>query len=684
MPIEWDQTPTPGVTWDDEEPASSVISPPFQPSFGQPDPEKYRADLAQGAKSTLAGALSFPFVDRGVAGAGAALGIGEGYEPNLAALREFIAAGQAANPGAAFAGSMLTPVPLPRGAGAVAKLGQEGISGVKAALSALGRGAKTGALLGTAQGASSAPDLTDLSDVATRSAKGLGLGAALGGVAGLPAAAVASRAGTAAGQVERGAQAQGILTREEAAAASEAARVAGNRQRAVDYQDSLTAAKQQVAANKQLAAAETEQRVEAAFQTARAPGPEKALPYFGLEDSAGTRAFGTRLPGEAIAEGAVLWGKPLPGAPGKTWGDLAQLPIRKGREAATAIRETTGARLGTLRDELQVASKGAPLDGRELGRRFRDLVGPNPSEGEKGVIAELQGIVKRASPQEKPSGLVDLQGNPIEANAPIQLDAKGLRSVIRSVEEAMGLEGGNVPQVLKDADGRLLFRARQQLVEKEQELFTRYRPDLAPEAEQLRAQYREARIVEGGKIKQEQRLNSGASEETATRGLPTRAEIKRATSPLPPEAVAVPQKPASTPKAAPPGKSETEQLSRERSRLEQSATPNRFANTVLKEAGGAAGGAAGFLFGGGFPGTYMGREGGYRAAEQIADRYFKKVTPTIKEIAALSGEGRARLQRLAPVLDKLSGLGDRAARAYHQSLLVGSADYRALVEEIGE
>ena len=118
-------------------------------------------------------ARGVPFSDRAAAFTRSAV-TGKPYAEELAALREAADKDKTANPGLAGAGQVAGAM-LTAPAGALGILGKGASLFQKAA-----GGAASGSAFGTAQGASDAPDLTDVADTAKRS----GIGALVGSIAG--------------------------------------------------------------------------------------------------------------------------------------------------------------------------------------------------------------------------------------------------------------------------------------------------------------------------------------------------------------------------------------------------------------------------------------------------------------------------------------------------------------------
>ncbi len=163
-------TPTGGT-----EAAAPVSSMPYADSMSNAG-----GALLNGAVRTARGV---PFSDRAAAFTRSAV-TGKPYAEELEGLRAAAERDKSANPGLATAGHV-------GGALATLPLGALGVLGKGASLYEKARaGAGVGALFGGLQGASDAPDLTDVADAATRTGVGAGVGASVGGLVPLGGAAI--------------------------------------------------------------------------------------------------------------------------------------------------------------------------------------------------------------------------------------------------------------------------------------------------------------------------------------------------------------------------------------------------------------------------------------------------------------------------------------------------------------
>jgi hypothetical protein len=168
--------------------SDDVIKGVMAKEYGAPKQEKGVLGKIDDYVRAAANGMTFGLADRFAAGMGAATGIGGksgDYAGNLADERAKTGAFEAEHPIASTVTNIAGGAAVPIGAfGAAAK-------GVGLGMKVL-RGSGAGAALGGIGGAASAPDWTDPGQTAVSTAKGVGLGAALGGSLPLAGKAIGS------------------------------------------------------------------------------------------------------------------------------------------------------------------------------------------------------------------------------------------------------------------------------------------------------------------------------------------------------------------------------------------------------------------------------------------------------------------------------------------------------------
>jgi len=660
---------------DQYDPGSDPGSTPEPAAFGRPDPERYRRDLAQGFKSALAGAVGLPFLDRALAGGEALLDSlalpghevpgeahgAERYGQNLEGIRGFVEEGRRANPAAAFAGSLLTPAPVPPVGGLVTRIpGLGGAAGEVIARVLEGAGA------GALQSVSAAPDLTNTQDVVARAESGGTVGGTLGGALAIPAALLRSALGgqpaQIAGREARTADAQAVLERAEVRRGAglyerelEAGRGGAEREAA----ERATAETERLRAQAQQRAVEETARRRAATAAENEFGPDTAVRYFGLDDAGGQ----LRLGGPRNARGAAMQiaYSEVPDGGGLLYRDLATMPAEQAMPRVVKAREAVGARLGEIREQVAAAGVNTPLD--QALAAVRGVAKPDASAGVQSALAEAEEQLQRAA------------GEGAEALSPGQL-----RAAIESIEEAASLEKTPLGRVRADREGRALTDARRALVGLEKEAVKAGAPGRFAEYEALLPQYATARTVERGIERKLGAVNRGRAEVGGLAPEP-RAVRPEAVAAVRPEAV-----PSGAPFPRPPSARDPFETGPQRGLTEGAVArratqpePNALQRLVPSLAG-LAGGALGRDFAGGY-GAVAGGSLGYQLGSRAAQRLFPLVRPTTGQVVELSERSAQTLARYGPVIETLARGGARAAQAWHRAMLQTDPEYRAVFDE---